>query len=141
MLTWRRIKSKENSNIYHNRHAKQKMRYKMFIITIERAGTYTVAQLKRGIKGREQLVRATLTITGNKTHSCLMIILLFKHTHVHKHAHRRSILHAVCSLTEQLRAASAKRFIKTSKRSERISSPCSSSLGRFLWESGIGFPV
>lgn len=63
-----------------------------------------------------------------------------QNTHTHQwytHLHTHYILHAVSPLTERFWAASAKRFIKTSKRMEPIISPCSVSLEGFLWEPGI----
>lgn len=68
-----------------------------------------------------------------------MIILLFKTrtlisgTHICTH----TISYMPSAHSEQFWAASAKRFIKTSKRTKPIISPCSVSLERFLWEPGI----
>lgn len=55
-------------------------RNEMLIIKSEHIGTYTMAKLTEALRGRQQHVRATPTITSNKTHRCLMIVRLFKHT-------------------------------------------------------------
>lgn len=128
--TQRRIGSAESYNICQNRQKQNEM----LIIKSEHIGTYTMAKLTEALRRREQHVRATPTITSDKTRRCLMIVLLFKtHTPMAptftqtpstRVIHTvNSILHAVSPLAEQFRAATAKRFIKTSKRMEHIVSP------------------
>lgn len=150
--TQRRIGSAESYNICQNRQKQSEM----LIIMSEHIGTYTMAKLTEALRRREHHVRATQTITSDKTRRCLMIVLLFKThtltngTHIRTNTLNKSrthtvnsFLHAVSPLAEQFWAATAKQFIKTSKGMERNvpPPPNSFSLGRFLWESGIGFPV